>query len=292
MRRFPSFLAALLIGCASTVCLIGCAPAGDDDDSARVIPPPDGCNLTALSTVVFQFHLHWGGVDYPQGELVDLLNSLGFSEFVFPFVGQVTELGDDPDSNFQAITAMEVAPKGEEPLKDPNWLRVTYQLPLGYDLPVAFGDPLGVELNLNLSGEHLIAAFSLWDLPEDGDPSILFLAEPSELGMAYAPGDDHPLLQSVTLRDRACPNLTETNCASVYNLSLDVTSRLSEDGSAGGESFELWPTESTDFGIGGPEYRFVNAWSYAHREVQNCNNGYDYTAQRKSFFITRSEFAP
>lgn len=271
---------------------LGCAPAGDDDDSARVIPPPDGCNLTALSTVVFQFHIHWGGEEYPQDELVALLEEVGLEAFVFPFGGAVTEFGPDPDSNFLAMTVTEVAAPDAEPLEDPNWLRVVYQLPLGYEMPLTLDQSAGIELNLNLAGDDLIAAFSVYDLPEDSDPQLLFLAEPTDLGLAYAPGDTHPLFSSVELRDRACPNLTETNCASIYNLALAVTTKQNEEETAGGDTLELWPTESADFTIGGPSYRLVNAWSFTHREVQECNNGYDYSAERKSFFVTLSDAAP
>jgi hypothetical protein len=283
MQRFLAVCAALMLGCA---------PAGDDDDSARTIPPPDGCSLTSLSTVVFQFHIHWGGVEYPQGELIDLLNAQGFDSFVFPFGGEVTEFGPDPDSNFQALTVTELAPEDTEPLEDPNWLRVVYQLPLGYTLPTSLAAPAGVELNLDLSGEDLIAAFSLWDLPPDGDPEIAFLAEPTDLGMAYAPGPDHPFFESVSLRDRACPNLTEQPCASTYNLSIEFRTKQNDDATAGGDTFELWPTEAMDFDLGGPSYRVVNAWSFTHREIQDCVNPYDFTAERKSFFVTRSEAAP
>lgn len=283
MQRFLPLLAVLLLGCAA---------AGDDDDSARVIPPPSGCNLTALSTVVFQFHIHYGGIDYPQGELVDLLASGGWTTFVFQFGGLVTELGDDTNPNTLAVTVTEAAPEGEEPLEDPNWLRVSYQLPLGYELPVAFGQPLGVELNLDLSSEDLISAFALYELPEEADPVLLFLAEPSELGMAYPPGDLHPLFDSVEMRDRACPNLTEQPCASKYNLSLEFRTRTDADTGEGGEAFELWPTESRDFSLGGPSFRVVNAWSYTHREIQECVNPFDFTAKRKSYFVTRTDWSP
>jgi hypothetical protein len=285
MQRFLPLLAVMLLACPS-------GTSGDDDDSDRVIPPPSGCNLTALSTVVFQFHIHWAGEEYPQDELVDLLTGLGYESFVFPFGGVVTELGEDPDSNFLAVTLTEMAPEGEEPLKDPNWLRVVYQLPLGHELPVSLDQNAGVELNLQLAGEALISGFALYDLPEDADPELLFLAEPSDLGMAYEPGDSHPLFDSVQLVDRACPNLTETSCASVYNLLLSVRTKVDEETGTGGDLLEVWPTESVDFSIDGPSYTLVNAWSFTHREVQECNNGYDFSAERKSFFVIRSEFAP
>ena len=284
MQRFLPLLAALLLGCPPA--------GGDDDDSARYIPPPSGCNLTALDTVVFRFHIHFGGIEYPQDGLVDLLASGGWTNFLFPFDGAVTELGEDEDTNLLAVTVTQTAAEGDPPPDDPNWLRITYQLPMNYELPASLGQALRAELNLDLTAEDLIKAFALYELSADADPALVFFAEPTELGMAYVPGEFHPLFDSVELRDRACPNLTEQPCASKYNLALEFRTQIDEETGAGGETFELWPTESRDFAIGGPSYRAVNAWSYTHREIQECVNPYDFTAQRKSFFVTRSDFAP
>jgi hypothetical protein len=63
-----------------------------------------------------------------------------------------------------------------------------------------------------------------------------------------------------------------------------------------GESFELWPTEHRDFLLGPAqiEMRVVNVWSYAWREIDpDCaGTGYDYDAERFSYFVTRAAFSP
>lgn len=273
-----------------TVALVACNAADDDDD--RVIEPPAGCNLFALETVTFGFELHYGGMDYTQAALSDLLVDAGIDYFPLGFLGEVTELGPDPDSSRDAITLTEVPAEGDPPLDDPNWLRVVYSLPSGYSLPVQFGSELGLEVVLDLTSGELERAFSLWEPDADGVFHLAFLAEPSDLGRAYEPGDNHPVFQGIALRDRNCPNLSEIPCGKRYNLAASFETQPAEpDGPT--ETFELWPTEHFDFDLtDGTPVRVVNAWAFTHREIQDCNNGYDYAAERFTYFVIRSDGAP
>ncbi len=283
----------------STV-LVGC-PEGDDDDSTRTIPPPAGCDLPALSNTRFSFHLHFGGEEYPQAGLLDLMEEFDVDVFPFTFLpGIVTELGPAEEPGLMAITLTDNTPppEGEDPPEDPNWIRITYELPLGYDLPVELNQQVASVTVLDVSSGDLVAAFGLWHELEDGTFQLLFMAEPSDAGLAFQPGDAHPMFASVELRDRACPNLytLPTGCASAYNLStqFEVLPEELEDGTViDGDSFELWPTEHRDFVYAGLELRAVNVWSFAFREIDpECNNQYDYSAQRASFFVTRTANAP
>jgi hypothetical protein len=182
---------------------------------------------------------------------------------------------------------------------DPNWVRIVYSLPLGYELPATLGEVLGVHTIIDYTSGELISGFSLWELV-DGAGVLLFLAEPSDIGLAYAPGEFHPAFSSVTVRDRACPNLAALQCASPYNLSVEFESVVpgDDDDSAAvepppePEHFELWPTEHRDFHVGDLELRVVNVWSYAYREINPECTGYDWTADRMSYFVIRREFAP
>jgi hypothetical protein len=286
--RIARWLLGLLL--VPTFLLVACAEGDDDDD--RVIEPPSQCNLFALETVTFTFELHYGGVDYSQAALSDLVANAGLDYFPLAFTGAVTELGDDPDSSRQAITLTEVPAEGDPPLEDPNWLRVVYSLPSGYELPVTFGAELGLEVVLDLTSGELERAFSLWEPDAEGAFHLVFLAEPSDLGRAYVEGDGHPAFQSIELLDRNCPNLSEIPCAKRYNLAAMFETKPAEpDGPT--ESFELWPTEHRDFDLAdGTAVRVVNAWSFTHREIQDCNNGYDYAAWRFTYFVIRADGVP
>ena len=70
---------------------------------------------------------------------------------------------------------------------------------------------------------------------------------------------------------------------------LDDDGNILEEGT----NFEVWPTEYVDFTFDSTDLRFVNVWSYSYREINpDCIGSYDYSAQRKSFFVTRQEAAP
>ncbi|MEE2827898.1 MAG: hypothetical protein VX498_01815 [Myxococcota bacterium] len=264
--------------------LLGCpTDPGDDDD--QTIEAPAGCALPALSNVSFSFLIHYEGEDYAQADLLTLMEDFGATNFSFAFApAVVTELGEDPDSNRLAITLTDNTPppEGEPPPEDPNYVRIVYELPLGYSLPVHLGQEMGSITGLDTSTGNLIAAFGLWEMLEDeaGEPyfELLFLAEPSDLGNFWTPGPFHPVFAEVGLRDRACPNLNALQCASTYNLSMEFTTldELDEDGNviAAGEDFELWPTEHADFSFMGLELRVVNVWSFTHREINpDCTGG-------------------
>jgi hypothetical protein len=294
LRLCTSFLAlsAMLVGC----------PPTDDDDSSRTIPPPAGCSFPALANTRFSFNIHFDGEDYPTKRLLDLMAKFEVPVFSFTFVpGIVTELGPDEETGLLAVTLTDSTPPpdGEPPPEDPNSIRIVYELPLGYDLPVEIGQRVAAITVLDISSGDLVAAFGLWEELEDATFELLFLAEPSDLGLAFTPGDSHPLFASVETRDRACPNLytLPTGCASAYNLSLqlEVLPDTPEEGEeeVPGDSFELWPTEHRDFVRNGIELRVVNVWSFTFREIDpECNNPYDFTAQRASFFVTRTANAP
>jgi len=294
MRLCTAFLAL-------SAALVGCSGTGDDDDSARTIPPAAGCALPALQNTRFSFHLHYGGEEYPQAGLLDLMAEVGLEVFPFTFLpGIVTELGTDEETGLLAVTLMDNTPppEGEPPAEDPNWIRILYELPLGYDLPVELNQQVASVTVLDVTSGELIAAFGLWHELEDGSFQLLFLAEPSDAGLAFAPGSQHPVFQQVDLRDRACPNLYSlpTGCASAYNLSMqfEVLPLVAEDGTeTPGDSFELWPTEHRDFTFGDLELRAVNVWSFSFRDIDpECNSPYDFGAERASYFVTRTANAP
>jgi len=282
---------------------LGACPDSDDDDDDQTIEAPQACNNPSLSNVSFTFSIHYDGEDYPQDELLGLMEEWGTEIFSFNFTPAViTELGPDPDSNRMAVTLLDATPtkEGEPPPEDPNSIRIVYELPLGYELPVEVGQEIGSVVGLDISRGSLIAAFVFFEVveTEEGtDIELLFLAEPSDLGSFWEPGPFHPLLADFSLRDRACPNLNALQCASTYNLSMEVTTQdiLDDEGNVTepGTDFEVWPTESVDFTSDGLDLRFVNVWSYTYREINpDCIGPYDYSAKRKSFFVTRADSGP
>ena len=319
-------LALLSLGLVLAAPYAGCATEGDDDDTTREIPPPEGCSYNSLSNVSFALTIHYAGTDYTPDILSSLVKSWDPPAFYFPFPGLVTELGIDPATGLHAITLTEQPPEEEDPPggddddsagddddsagddddsaaggdDDPNWVRIVYSLPLGYELPVSLGDFVGVHTIIDFTTGSLITGFSLWELMEDGTGRLLFLAEPSELGLAYEPGELHPAFTSVSLRDRACPNLAALQCAKPYNLSIefetvvpgDDDDSAEDDPPAEPEHFELWPTEHRDFLVGDLGLRVVNVWSYGYREIDPACTGYDWSADRMAYFLIRSEFAP
>ena len=292
MLRFLLVLAAVLSSSLLSAC------PSDDDDSDRVIEPAEGCSYPALENVSYQFLIHWFEEDYPQDQLIELVGDGLFSFQFLPAV--VTELGPAPDvPGSMAITLTDATepPPGEDPPEDPNYVRIVYQLPLGYELPATLGDRMAAWVILDLTSGELINSFSLWEELEDQSFALSFLAEPSDAGMAFAPGPNHPVFKRVATRDRQCPNLTGYPCASPYNLSLDfeVNPTQDEEGNeTPGESFELWPTEHHDIVLADLELRVVNVWSFAWREIdEDCLEGYyDYSRERLSYFVTRTSHAP
>ena len=288
--------------------LAGCPTDADDDDEDRTIEPPAACNNPSLANVSFTMSIRFEGEDYPQSEILSLMeDEWGTDLFSFNFFpAVVTELGPDPNSSRQAITLTDATPvkDGEDPPEDPNSVRIVYELPLGYELPVEMGQEIGSVTGLSIAGGQLVTAFVLYEMvPVEGGAEdemalkLLFLAEPSDLGNFWEPGPFHPMLNDFSLRDRACPNLNSLQCASTYNLSMEVGVHplLDEDGNEvePGTNFEVWPTEHVDFTFDGTDLRFVNVWSYTYREINpDCIGPYDYSAQRKSFFVTRQDSAP
>jgi hypothetical protein len=292
MLRFRTVLTAAL-----ALTLLPACPPGDDDDSDRVIEPAEGCSYPALENVSYEFLIHWYEEDYPQDRLIELIGDGAFSFQFLPAV--VTELGPAPDRpGMMAITLTDATepPEGEDPPEDPNYVRIIYQLPLGYELPAAQGDRMAAWVILDMTGGELINSFSLWEEVEEGVFTMSFLAEPSDAGMAFAPGPNHPVFERVAPRDRQCPNLTAFPCASPYNLSLQFEVRPAVDDEGNetpGDAFELWPTEHRDFVFQELELRVVNVWSFAWREVNDdCTNPYDYSRERLSYFVTRTSHAP
>jgi hypothetical protein len=288
----------LLVLLVLSVAFVGCPEGEGDDDDDRIIEAPAACNNPSLANVSFTFNIHYDGEDYPQDELLGLMAEWGTDTFSFNFTpAVVTELGPDPDSNRLAVTLTDATPvkEGEEPPEDPNTVRIIYELPLGYELPIELGQEIGSVLGLDVSTGSLIPAFVFFELVEneegDTDIELLFLAEPGDLGNFWTPGPFHPFLSEFELRDRACPNLNSLQCASTYNLSMEVATHdiLDDDGNVveAGTGFEVWPTEHVDFTFDGVDLRFVNVWSYTYREInQDCIGPYDYSAHRKSFFVT------
>lgn len=284
--RVALFLLALigLLGCPSS--------GGDDDDSTPIIEPPVGCSNFSLSGVTFDFNIHWFGTDYPQDDLQDLMEAQGLPTFQFPFEGKVVELGADPvQSGKMAVTVEEIEP--EEPPEDwePNWLRVVYELPLGYELPVVMDQELLAFVAMDISSGSLVHGFAMVESADDGG-NLLFLAEPSTTGLVLAPGAAHPFFQVVEPVDRACPNLTEFQCAKLYNLAIRFQVRAEEPDGPLGETFELWPTDVKDFALAGVDFRAVNVWSYTHREINQECTGFDWAQDRMSFFVTRTASSP
>ena len=287
----PRIRAALLLLVLASV---GCPTAGgDDDDSTPLIEPPAGCANFALSGVTFDFNIHWFGTDYPQDDLETLMETTpGFETFQFPFEGKVVELGPDPDQAGKMAVKVEEA-EPEEPPDDwtPNWIRMVYELPLGYALPVSVNQDVLAWIAMDITSGQLIHGFALVESADDGG-NLLFFAEPSTTGLVLQPGPTHPFFEVVQGVDRACPNLTEFQCAKLYNLAIRFQIRAEETDGPLGDTFELWPTEVRDFSLGGVDFRAVNVWSYTHREINEECTGFDWAADRMSFFVTRTASSP
>lgn len=278
MPRLPiALLAVPLLACPG------------DPEPPPTIEPPAGCSQFAFEAVTFEFQIHFGGVDYAQADLLLLLDDAGADRFQFPFGGVVTELAPDPEGGREAITVTETAAEGEPPLDDPNSLRVVYQLPAGHELPVLADQSAGVEVVLDRSSGELLRAFSLWDLPPEEPPTLLFLAEANDLGLAYEPGASHPLFEAIEVLDRNCPTLRPLPCgAERYNLEARFLPRVQAE-SAPADAVSLWPTDAATIQVDGLDFEVVNTWSFTHRNLEGCaGTGYDYSAERSAWFATRS----
>ena len=289
MRPTASFAVLLLGACLGLAC-----PSGDDDDDSTppVIEPPAGCANFSLSGVTFDFLIHWFGTDYPQAALEELLEQQGATFFAFPFAGEVVELGPAPEAaGKMAITVEELPPEEPEPDWTPNWMRLVYQLPLGYELPVTLGQEVVAQVQMDLGSGQLVHGFALVESADDGG-NLLFLAEPSTNGLVYGAGPNHPFFQVVAPVDRACPNLTQFQCAKLYNLALRFQVVAPGPDDPPGETFELWPTETRDFDLAGISFRVVDVYSYTHREINEECTGFDWSADRMSYFVTRTSAAP
>ncbi len=272
--------------------LTACHTEGDDDDSTPLIEPPEGCANFSLAGVSFDFFLHFGGVDYPMDELEDLMVSQGWTSISLPIEGEVIRLETDPNDDDKRILRVEAASKEDPPPPDfdPNWLEIVAELPEGYDLPAELGETMNIFFSMDLSTGSLISGFALLDSLDDGG-GLRFLAEPSTLGFAFNPGPTHPFFEAVDPVDRQCPNLTEFQCAKLYNLAIRFRLQPETDDGPPGESFELWPTETHDVEIEGRTFRVVNVFSYTHREIADGCTGFDWAADRMSYFVTRIDAA-
>lgn len=273
---------AILLALTLTAC-----DTDTDDDTSREIPPPEGCSNQSFQNVAFDFTIHFGGVDYPQDDLAELLADEGITYFPFAFPGAVVEFGPDPsDSAWMILTVEAEAPEGEPPPDDPDYVRIRYVLPLGYEIPVSMGDSVISEVVLDSTTGTLHHGFRLHESEEAG-LGLLFLTEPSETGLVYAPGAEHPVFATVAARDRACPNLRRQPCASQYNLSVQYLAHGPTVDEAGA-AMELWPSEYAEFESLGLPFRVVSVWSYAFREIDtDCATGYDYDVDRFSYFVVR-----
>lgn len=295
-RTFRSAMFALALTAVGGL-IAGCPTTGDDDDSTPLIEPPEGCANFALSGVTFDFLLHFGGLDYPMDELEDLMVLQGWTTIGLPIEGQVVRLELDPNDDDKRILRVEERPPDPLPPDwnpdewDPNWLEIVAELPPGYDLPATMGEDIVAIFQMDLSLGALISGFALLDSGDDGG-GLRFLAEPSTLGFVFAPGGNHPFFEAVDPVDRQCPNLTEFQCAKLYNLAVRFRLQPAEPDGPPGESFELWPTETYDFTAGETEFRVVNVFSYTHREISDSCTGFDWSADRLSYFVTRLASAP
>jgi hypothetical protein len=294
MRRFRSLLA---IAPAAFLLVVACDTEGDDDDTTnRTIDPPDGCDLLALSNVVFDWEVTIEGEVYTEDTIEELMIEFQVSVFPFNFTGSVTELGPVPDTSVTRLVITQDPPEEPDPEFDPSVLRIDYRLPDEYGIPVEVGQGVFSQMVMDITRGVLVHGFAIVQSDDDGG-ELLFLAEPSNEGMVYSPGPNHPMFNSVATRDRACPNTRNDTgaCANPYNLSLQFLVKAEEVDGPKGPNFELYPTETADFTFGGGEFQVVNLWSYGYREISqegNCQNSYDWSLDRFSYMLIRTGDAP
>jgi len=290
-RTLAALTRPLLLGLAATL-LIACPTAADDDDSTPLIEPPEGCSNFSLSGVTFDFFLRFGGVDYPMDGLEDLMVLNGWQQIGLPIEGKVVRVDTDPGDDDKRIVRVETLPP-DEPEDDwePDWLEITAELPPGYDLPAVLDEEMVAFFQMDLSSGSLISGFALLDSPDDGG-ALRFLAEPSTLGFAFPANNNHPFFTSIDAVDRGCPNLTEFQCAKLFNLAVRFTPQPVTPEGPANDPFELWPTDTAEFTIGESVYEVVNVFSYTHREISDACTGFDWAADRMSYFVTRVGTAP
>ena len=274
----------------------GCPESSVPDDDDQTIEPPEGCDLLALTNVVFDWAVTIEGEEYTEDTIEGLMVDAGVTFFPFNFVGSVTEAGVVPDSTNRRLGVTQDPPEEPDPEFQPAVLRVDYRLPDGYEIPVSLEQGLFAQLVMDISRGVLVHGFALAQSEEDGG-ELLFLAEPSNEGMVYTPGNGHPMFSGVGTRDRACPNTRNDPgaCANPYNLSLEFVVKPEIEDGPDGPSFELYPTETGEFSYLGGRFQVVNLWSYAYREISqeaNCQNSYDWSLDRFSYMLIRTGDAP
>ena len=100
MTRSRPTILTLLPLLATLIIAPGCPGDAADDDDDRTIEPPAACNNPSLSNVSFSITIHFDGEDYPQNEIMTLMEEeWGVEVFSFNFFPAViTELGPDPDT--------------------------------------------------------------------------------------------------------------------------------------------------------------------------------------------------
>lgn len=288
-RSIPLALAALCLGLGSFACPSGEA---DDDDTDRTIDPPAGCDLLALTNVVFDWQVTIEGEVYTEQTIEELMVEAGVDVFPFNFVGSVTELGALPDSSFHRVVITQDPPEEPDPEFQAAVLQIDYRLPSEYELPVVADQAVFAQMVMDISRGVLVHGFAVAQSEDDGG-ALLFLTEPSNEGMVYTPGPTHPVFSLVETRDRACPNTRNdpNACANPYNLSLQFLVKPEEMDGPDGPSFELYPTEAGEFDFLGHRYQVVNLWSYGYREISqeaNCQNSYDWSLDRFSYMVLRT----
>jgi hypothetical protein len=292
MRRFRTAL--VLASTASALLLSACPPQADDDDSTRTIEPPPGCDLLALSNVVFDWAVTIEGEEYTEDTIEGLMKKVDVDYFPFAFFGSVTELGPLEGSTRTRLVVTQDPPAEKDPEFVAAVLQIDYLLPAPYSIPVLLGQGLGTELVMDISRGILVHGFRIYQSEDDGG-ELLFLVEPSNEGMVYTPGPGHPMFTLIETRDRACPNLRTDACASPYNLSLQFRVKPEEIDGPDGPSFELYPTETAPFTFLDGTYEVVNLWSYAYREISqevNCQASYNWQLDRLSYMVMRTGDAP
>jgi len=268
----------------------------DDDDSDRTIAPPAGCDLLALTNVVFDWAVTIEGEEYTEDTIEDLMVEFGVDVFPFNFPGSITERAPIPDTTFTRIVITQDPPEEPDPEFQAMVLRIDYRLPDEYDIPVEVGQGVFSQMVMDISRGILVHGFAIVQSKDDGG-EILFIAEPSNEGMVYTPGPNHPMFSVVETRDRACPNTRNDPgaCANPYNLSLQFLVKPEEVDGPDGPAFELYPTETGEFTYLGGAFQVVNLWSYGYREISqeaNCQNSYDWSLDRFSYMLIRTGAAP
>ena len=294
MRRTHLVSPLVPLACCALIApmLAACPSEGDDDDSARTIEPPEGCDLLALANVVFHWAVTIDGEEYTEDTIEGLMVDAGVTYFPFNFTGSVTELGPVEGSSNSRLVITQDPPEEPDPEFVASVLQIDYRLPAPYSIPVSLGQGLFSQLVMDISRGVLVHGFALVQSVDDGG-ELLFLVEPSNEGMVYAPGNGHPMFSRIDTRDRACPNTRNDPgaCATPYNLSLQFVVKPEEVGGPDGESFELYPTENADFSFLGGAFQVVNLWSYAYREISqeaNCQASYDWSLDRLSYMVLRT----